>query len=45
MTSIWRNKSYHKRRFNKSVVQVKENIPEGSAKRPTLWMITQAKDH
>ena len=36
MTPAWRNKSYHMRKFNKAIVQVKEDIPEGSAKRQTL---------
>ena len=31
-----RNKSYHRGKFNRLVVQVKESIPEGSAERPTF---------
>ena len=36
MTTAWRNKSYHRMKFSKPVIQVKENIFEGSAERSTL---------
>ena len=41
MTIAWRNKSYHRRKFNKPVVQFKENISQGSAECSTLWTITK----
>ena len=44
-TSTWRNKSHHRENLNRTIVQVKEDIPEGSAKRPTFKMITKDEDH
>ena len=39
MTPTWRNKSYHRRDLDKTIFQVKEDVPKGSAKRPTFWTI------
>ena len=39
MTPTWRNKSHHKRNLDKTIFQVKEDISEGSAKRPTFKTI------
>ena len=41
MTSTWKNKNDCWGRFNRSVVQDKKDVPEGSAKYPTLWTISQ----
>ena len=43
MTSTWRNKSYHKRDLDRTIFQVKEDVPEGSAKHPTFRMIPKDK--
>ena len=42
-TTAQRNKGYHRGKFNKPVVQVKESIPEGSAEHPTFWTIIKGK--
>ena len=36
ITPAWRNKSYHRRDLDKTIFQVKEDVLEGSAKRPTF---------
>jgi len=38
-TPTWRNKSYHRRDLDRAIFQVKEDVLEGNAKRPTLWTI------
>ena len=38
-TPPWRNKSYHKRILNMTIFQVKKDLPESSAKHPTLRTI------
>ena len=40
-----RNKSHHRGKFDRPVVQVQESILEGGAKRPTFWTITKGKVH
>ena len=35
-TPTWKNKSYHRRKFDRAIVQVKEDIPEGNAECQTL---------
>ena len=45
MTTVRRNKGYHRGKFNMPVVQVKESILEGGAERPTFWTITKGKLH
>ena len=44
MTSAWRNQNDCWGRFNRSVVQVKKDEPEGSAECPTFRMISQDED-
>ena len=39
MTPTWRNKSHHRRDLDRTIFQVKEDVPEGSAKRPTFRKI------
>ena len=39
MTLTWRNKSYYRRDLDMTIFQVKEDVPEGNAKRLTFWMI------
>ena len=43
-TSAWRNQNDCWGKFNKPVVQVKKDIPEGSAERPTFKTISQDED-
>ena len=38
-TPTWRNKSHHRKNLNKTIFQVKEDVPKGSAKRPTFKTI------
>ena len=38
-TLTWRNKSHNRRDLDRTIFQVKEDVPEGSAKRPTFWTI------
>ena len=40
MTSAWRNQNDFWGKFNRSVVQVKKDVSEGSTKRPTFRMIS-----
>ena len=44
MTFAWRNQNDCWGRFNKSAVQVKKDIHEGSAERPTFKTISQDED-
>ena len=39
MSPTWRSKGYHRRDFDRTVFQVKEDVSQSDAKRPTLWMI------
>ena len=43
MTPIWRNKSYHMKDLDRTIFQVKEDVPKGSVKRPTFRMIPKAE--
>ena len=42
-TLTWRNKSHNRRDLDRTIFQVKEDVPEGSAKRPTFRMKTTNK--
>ena len=44
-TPTWRNKSHHRRDLNRTTFQVKEDVPEGSAKRPTFKTIPKDEDN
>ena len=39
MTTARRNKGYYRRDLDRAILQVKEDIPKGGAKRPTFWTI------
>ena len=45
MTPAWRNKSYYRRKFNRAIFQVKEDILEGSIERSTLSTISKDEEH
>ena len=42
-TLTWRNKSHNRRDLDRTIFQVKEDVPEGSAKRPTFRTRTTNK--
>ena len=43
--STWRNKNDFRGRFYRSVVQIKKDVFEGGAERPTFWTITKDEDY
>ena len=45
MTSTWEDKSHHRRDLDRTTFQVKEDIPEGSAKCPTFRTIPKDEGH
>ena len=44
-TTVQRNKSHHRGKFDRPVVQVQESILEGGVERLNFWMITKGKVH